>query len=156
MTCGRATSALCSYSASHSAGKVGEKHKQIKLLPSAWHHLTQHKKTRQSRTVLLHIVAGPSSSAVQMEELLGLGLGCCCFLQSVFLGPLVDEKGRTQRPRQPLPQASFSPPNKSPGPWNEHNAMQLPLVCQWFLTRSGPPSLFVYAALGNWGCLATW
>ena len=84
-----------------------KKKKTNLTLPSAWHHLRQHIKTRQSGSVILHMVAGPSSSAAQMEELLGLGLGCCCFLQSVFLGPLVDEKGRTQRARQPLPQAQL-------------------------------------------------
>ena len=123
-------------------------------LPSEWHHLTQHMKTRKSWSGgALHILAGPSSSAVQMEELQGLGLGCCCFLLSVFLGPLVDEKGRAQRPGQPLPQASLGPPDKSLWPWNLHNAMQVRLVprCQWFFTHSGQPTLFI--CLGIRACV---
>ncbi len=88
-----------------------------------------------------------------MEELQGLGLGCWCFLLSVFLGPLVDEKGRAQRPGQPLPQASLGPPDKSSWPWNLHNAMQvrLALSASDFSLTAGYRHCLFALHLGNKG-----
>lgn len=86
--------------------------------PWAWHRLSQLMRRRKSwRISALHILAGPSSSAVPMEELqgpeelrgLGRSDGCCCSCvpPSAFLGPLLDERGvcKVQDGRRPRPKS---------------------------------------------------
>lgn len=56
-----------------------------------------------------------------------------------------DTKSETAAPPGPASGLRINPqgPGMSIMPCGFH-------LCQWFLTPSGPPSLFVYAALGNW------